>query len=124
MSSSRLTGQSIFSFHAYLVDKIQSDLDFASAFTESGGIELKVAIEEELFELIHADASEYNIGATAGYKSGNINLGTESAPIIVDKYNIIDVIGNAATVLDELKVDPTSRSLVLPHWATTLIKNF
>ena len=111
-----------FSFHAYLVDKIQSDLDFASAFTESGGIELKVAIEEELFELIHADASEYNIGATAGYKSGNINLGTEAAPLIVDKYNIIDVIGNAATVLDELKVDPTNRSLVLPHWATTLIK--
>src|SRR5665213_1224600 len=67
------------------VDSRQSDLDLADVFANDGSIQLRIAADADMLETIPAEVSAFNSGQDAGVDSGNINLGTSSTPVVLDK---------------------------------------
>lgn len=104
------------------VDKYQSDYDFINDWTTDASEQLKITIDTDVLGTVYSDAATGNFGATAGVKSGSINLGTSGAPVALDKTNILDYIVDMGTVLDEQNAPENGRYLVLPPWACGLIK--
>lgn len=104
------------------VDTRQSDLDLSDIFAEAGSIQLKIAADADMLGVIPTQAGSQNQGTTAGADSGNLNLGTVTTPLTLNKTNIIDWLTNLGQVLDEQSVPDEDRWVVLPPWAIKLIK--
>lgn len=111
-----------FAFSEYTVDKFQSDLSLMNMWAEDGGQQMKIAIDTDILAGVYSSAPAANSGATAGAKSGNINLGTHTTPVALTKTNILDFIVDCGTVLDEQNIPETNRWIVLPARACGLIK--
>jgi len=94
------------------VDSRQSDLDLADVFANDGSIQLRIAADADMLETIPAEVSAFNSGQDAGVDSGNINLGTSSTPVVLDKTNILDFIVLCGQVLDEQNVSDEGRWMV------------
>jgi len=110
------------------VDSRQSDLDLSDLFANEGSIQLKIAADAELLEVIPSQVAAENTGATAGNDSGNINIGSLTAPLLVGKeassgvQGVVDFVTLCGQVLDEQSVPDEGRWIVLPPWAINLIK--
>ena len=111
-----------FAFEIKDVDEVQSDINLLNAFSEDGSTQLKIAIDSQILGSIYSQAHAKNAGATAGRISGDINLGTAAAPVDLTSANILDLIVDFGTVLDEQNVPEAGRFIVLPAWACALIK--
>jgi hypothetical protein len=106
------------------IDLAQTNLKLSPAVMAHAVKTLQQYIETDLFEDVWQDASPLNQGAGAGAKSANINMGTTAAPLLVTKDNILDILCDAAQVMDEANV-PTDKGdlfVTLPPFATNLIK--
>lgn len=57
--------------------------------------------------------SYLNVGATAGAESASFNLGTDAAPLSIDKTNIVSLITKMSSVLDEANIPEEGRFLVI-----------
>jgi hypothetical protein len=104
------------------VDKVQSDIDLLNKWTGDAAQQLKIAIDADVLAGVAADANSYNYGATAGKISAAFNLGASGSPIQLTKDNVLDYIVDCGTVLDENDVPEEGRWLVLPAWASGMIK--
>lgn len=104
------------------VDKYQSDYDFINDWTRDASEQLKITIDTDVLGVMYSQAGTGNFGATAGVRSGSVNLGTSGSPVRLDKTNIVDYIVDMGTVLDEQDVPENGRFLILPPWACGLIK--
>lgn len=104
------------------IDKMQSDYDFVDDWTKSAAANMKVSIDTDVIAYVAANIAATNQGATAGVVSGSFNLGTALAPVVLTGANIIDMIVDLGTVLDESNTPENGRWLVLPAWAAGLIK--
>lgn len=113
---------SYFGFAVDDVEKVQSDLDYMNKWSEDASEGMKSSIDKKVFADIYADADAKNSGANAGKDSGDINLGTAVAPLVVTKDNIVDLIVDMGTVLDEQNIPESDRYIVLPPRYTALIK--
>jgi hypothetical protein len=71
---------------------------------------------------VYASAHASNKGATAGLKSGDINLGVAGTPLQFTNVNAIDIITSVRTVLCEQNIPESDCAIVLPYWATQRIK--
>jgi len=111
-----------FAFKLSKIDERQSDLKLMDDWANDGGEQMKIKVDTSILAAIPSDAAAANAGATAGRKSGDINLGTNAAPLVVNKTNVLDVIVDYATVLDEQSVPDSNRWLVLPPRICGLIK--
>lgn len=111
-----------FAFDVNDIDAYQADIKLMDEFSSDGGEQMKIAIDTDIMARHYADADAENAGATAGAKSGNINLGTATAPVVVTKDNVLDLIVDCATVLDEQNVPETGRWMILPMWMTGMLK--
>lgn len=100
----------------------QQDIDQMSLWAEDSSEQLKITLDTEVLAFLPANVAAENTGATAGLISGNVNLGTTAAALAIDKNNILDTILYMGQVLDEQNVPETGRFIVLPFWATTLLK--
>ncbi len=105
------------------VDAVQTDVKLMDMFTNDATEQMKIAIDAQILDGVKAAAAAANKGATAGVISGNVNLGTDTAPRAVPKANIIDLILDAGQVLDEQNVPESGRWLVIPSWMAAMIKN-
>lgn len=112
----------VFAFEANDVDKKQSDLDFVSKWGEDGSEQMQVEVDSDILASIPADAHAQNAGDSAGRKSGDINLGTSAAPLAATKANILDILVDFSTVLDEQNIPNSDRWVVLPPRICGLIK--
>jgi hypothetical protein len=110
------------SFKTNDVDKAQSHLDFWNKWTDDAASQLKISVDAHLLANTVLGAGALNIGNSAGRKSGNIELGAAGTPLDIDKSNVLDIIVDAGTVLDEQNVPEEDRWLVLPPWACGMIK--
>jgi hypothetical protein len=110
------------SFSADYVDKKQSHYNFVDDWTNDASSQMKISVDSGILADVYADAHSGNKGATAGVKSGTVDLGTTGAPIALTKANILDYIVDMGTVLDEQSVPEEGRWIVLPPWACGLIK--
>jgi hypothetical protein len=109
------------------VQNIQSDIELMNMWAQDAAEQMKITIDSQVLGSIYPDIAAANKGATAGRISGNINLGTTGSPVTLDKDGtsetaILDFILDMGQVLDEQNRPETGRFLVLPYWATTLLK--
>jgi hypothetical protein len=109
-------------FPANDVDKKQSNIEFVGKWSEDASTTLKQEVETDVFAAVYADAATYNKGATAGYKSRDINLGVSGTPLAITKDNVLEVLVDIGVCMDEYKVPEGERSIVIPAWMAGLIK--
>lgn len=111
-----------FAFEVNDVDAYQADIKLMDEFSNDGGEQMKIAIDTVLLAKHYADAAAANSGDDAGVKSGGINLGKAGAPALITKDNVLDLLVDCGTVLDEQNVPETGRWIVLPAWMTGMLK--
>lgn len=111
-----------FAFRAEDVIKVQSDLRLMENWSDDAGQNMKIAIDRVVLGASFADVVAENAGATAGAESASINLGATGAPVAVTKADVIDIIVDCGTILDEQNVPDTDRWIVLPAWMTGMLK--
>jgi len=104
------------------VQDIQADLELMNMWAGDASEQMKIRVDTEVLGSIVPDFAAENKGAAAGRISGNINLGATGSPLAVTKSNILDTILDMGQVLDEQNRPETGRFLVMPYWATTLLK--
>lgn len=111
-----------FNFICDAIDEYQSDMRLMNLFGEDAGYQMKIAIDTLVLADIYNDADTYNAGNSAGLKSRDIALGvTSTAPLTVTKANIIDVIVDVDTVLNEQNVPQEDRWFIIPPWMRGMI---
>lgn len=112
------------------VMEVQSDLNNMSMWSDDAAQQMKIVIDTEVLKDVLLNAAHaQNKGITAGKVSGDINLGATTTPLTVIGRNptageveIIDVILRLGQVLDEQNIPENGRWIVLPSWASTMIK--
>jgi len=104
------------------VQEVQSDIGQMNMWAQDASEQMKIAVDSQVLGGLAADVAAANKGATAGRISGNINLGVTGTPVTVSKTNIIDKILEMGQILDEQNRPETGRFLVIPYWATTMLK--
>jgi hypothetical protein len=112
------------------VMEVQSDLDQLSMWSDDASEQMKIQIDTEtLHNELFGGADAANKGATAGRKSGNVDLGVTTAPLAVTprapqagETEVIDVITRLGQVLDEQNIPETGRWMVIPAWMAAMIK--
>jgi len=62
-------------------------------WSDDGGQQMKIHIDEDINAYAYTEAAAENAGATAGAKSGALNLGVAGAPVAITKANIMDGVG-------------------------------
>jgi hypothetical protein len=94
------------------VDRFQSDLDYVDGWTQDASTQLKINIDRDILASIRTSAG--NTGTVFGTTGANA--------LVLTKNNVLDVIVDAMTVLDEKNVPEENRYVVLPPWAVGMIK--
>jgi len=100
----------------------QQDIDQMNLWAQDAAEQLKIKLDTRVLGSFVPDIALANRGATAGRLSGNIDLGATGSPITLTKTNVLDTILYLGQVLDEQNVSETGRWLIMPFWATTLLK--
>ncbi len=115
-----------FAFALDDVDAMQSDINLMDDWSEDASEQMKIAVDSDVITNIIADVAAANKGATAGFISGDIDLGATGSngddAVLIDKTTILDYIVDIGTVLDEQNVPETGRWLVMPAWMVATIK--
>ena len=111
-----------FAFEVNDIDKYQADIKLMDEFSNDGGEQMKIAIDTDILASHYADAAAENAGATAGVKSASYNMGAAGAPVEITKTNVLDVLVDCGSVLDEQNVPETGRWVVLPAWMSGMLK--
>jgi hypothetical protein len=83
---------------------------------------MKLVVDTGVLSTIPAQIPSVNKGAAAGKTSLSINLGAPTAPVVLTPSNVLNVIVDLGTVLDEQNIPETGRWLVLPPWVAGMIK--
>lgn len=100
----------------------QQDIDQMNLWAEDAAEQMKIKLDTRVLASIVPGIDAQNIGSTAGRISGNIDLGTTGSPLTITRSNILDTILYMGQVLDEQNAPETGRFLLLPYWATTMLK--
>lgn len=112
-------------YYAAEIDDVsahQQDIKVMDKWATDASEQMKIAIDTDVLADIFTDAHTANKGATAGRISGNINLGVAGTPLALDKDNVLDLIIDAGTVLDEQNIPESGRYMVIPAWMAGMIK--
>lgn len=111
------------------VMETQSDLNLMSMWSDDAAEQMKIVIDQAVLGgLLNGATATYNRGTTAGKISGAINLGATTTPLAATavaasgKVDILSVLLRLGQALDEQNIPETGRWVVLPTWASTLIK--
>ena len=111
---------------------VQSDMDLLGMWAEDASEAMKVTIDRELLTTVVLGGAKavQNRGNAAGRISQDIKLGVTGTPVLVTKADadpatekdVIDLIVDLGTVLDEQNVPETGRWLIIPAWLAGMIK--
>lgn len=104
------------------IDELQGDVKLMDAWMSDATEQHKQVIDRAILGSIYLDVAATNQGATAGADSAAFNLGATGAPVSLTKDNILDYVVDMMTVLEEAKIPLSDISLVMPPWATGLLK--
>jgi len=91
-------------------------------WAEDASEQLKIKLDTRVLGSIVPDIDPLNKGTAAGRITGGVNLGTTGSPLALTRANVLDTILHMGQVLDEQNAPETGRFLLLPFWATTLLK--
>ena len=112
------------------VMEVQADLNQLSMWADDASEQMKITIDTDVLAYMSTEMVAENSGAAAGRLSGNIDLGTNAAPVeIIDRVGkgfdgveVVDLITRMAQVLDEQNIPESNRWLVIPAWMAASIK--
>lgn len=104
------------------VAKKQADIDQMNIWAVDASEQMKIKLDRRVMATIPPDIDALNKGAAAGRLSQNINLGVTGTPLQLTTANVIATILNLGQVLDEANVPETGRWILMPYWATNLLK--
>lgn len=104
------------------VDQVQSDIALMDQWSKDASERMKIKIDQRVLTDMLTDVSALNKGQTAGAISGNIDLGVAGTPEAITKSNVIDLLINMGTVLDEANSPEQDRFVIIPAKMAGLIK--
>jgi len=105
------------------VEKKQADIKYVEDWTKDAGQQLGIRTDKLILSDVYADADSDNVGLTAGKESHSYNMGVTGTPRETTKVNILDIITDISTVLDEQDGIPDdNRWAVFPSAFCGLIK--
>lgn len=104
------------------VDKVQADINLMDTWSRDASEKMKIKIDQNVLAGMLTGIAATNKGATAGRISGDIDLGTTAAPLAMTKTNVIDLLVDMGTVLDEANAPEAGRFVVIPAKMAGLIK--
>jgi len=112
------------------VMEVQSDINLMGIWSDDAAQQMKIVIDTDVLLGIMGQCAAANRGATGGAITGNINLGVTGTPVPVvaqsptaGQATILQVILRLGQALDEQNIPEQGRWVVMPTWASTLIKN-
>ena len=111
-----------FNLHLDDVMKIQTDIDLMNQWSADASEQMKIVIDTDVLVHLVGQATARNRGTGAGKISQNINLGTAGTPDTITRTNVVDYLILMGQVLDEQNIPETGRWIVLPAWASSLLK--
>ena len=111
-----------FSFEVNDVDAYQADIKLMEGWSDDAGQQMKIAIDKDISAYAYTEAAAENAGATAGVESGSLNLGVAGTPVAITKTDILDVLVDCGTALDEQNVPDEGRYIMLPAWMNGMLK--
>jgi len=111
-----------FNFICDDIDKHQTDVALMDSWSRDAAQQMKITVDEEFLGDVFSDAGTGNYGASAGVKSGDINLGVSATPVIISKASVLDFLVDCGTVMDEQNLPEESRYAVIPPWFAAMIK--
>ena len=111
-----------FAFPIDDVQKKQADVNYLNAWSTDAAQRMKIVVDRDILANIFVGCNSYNKNASAGKESGLYNLGASTAPVGIDKTNVIEYIQMTAAVLSEQNVPESQRWIVIPGWMAFLIK--
>jgi hypothetical protein len=131
-------------FNTVLDDVVgtQVDINLMDLWAESASEKMKIAIDSEVLRGIAADIitsytaamggttnNSGNVGATAGRKSADINLGVTTSPVVLTDRNagagemeVVDFLTYMGLVLDEANIPESDRWVVAPPWMSRMLQ--
>lgn len=95
-------------YYAFKVDdilKAQSDIELINNSTTDASQNMKIKVERDVFASIYADVP-----------------GTNTITSQVTKANVLDIIVDLGTAMDEANIPEDGRKLILPPWICGMIK--
>jgi hypothetical protein len=108
---------------------VQSDLNALSIWSDDAAQQLKIKVDTDVLGGILGGMANKNKGTTAGQITSSINLGATTTPLAtvarspsVGQVEILDVILRLGQALDEQNIPEDGRWVVMPVWATALLK--
>lgn len=108
---------------------IQSDLNALSIWSDDAAQQLKIQVDTDVLGGILGGMDVKNKGTTAGKITSAINLGATTTPLATvarspsaGQVEILDVILRLGQALDEQNIPEDGRWVVIPSWATQLLK--
>ena len=104
------------------VDKVQSDVKLMDMWSKDASEQMKIKIDQRVLTDLLPDIVATNKGATAGRITAAYNLGTTGVPRAVTKTDVLDMIVDIGSVLDEANAPEANRFLVIPARLAGLIK--
>lgn len=111
------------------VMEVQADLDQLSMWADDASEQMKIKIDTETLVYVLNSMAAENQGVAAGKISGDVNLGATTTPLGLvaggaqaGQTEVIDLITRLGQVLDEQNIPENGRWLVIPAWATAMIK--
>lgn len=104
------------------VDKVQADINLMDTWSRDASEKMKIKIDQNVLAGMLTGIAATNKGATAGRISADIDLGTTAAPLAMTKTNVIDLLVDMGTVLDEANAPEAGRFIVIPAKMAGLIK--
>jgi len=103
------------------VEKLQADIPYVEKWTDDAGEQLAISIDTNILANVYASANSSNSGTTAGAVSSAYDMGVTTDPVLVDSTNILDVLVDMNSVLQEQNIPQTQRWVVLPALVTGMI---
>jgi hypothetical protein len=114
------------------VMEIQSDINLMGIWSDDASQQMKIVIDADVLLGLLGQAHAKNRGLTAGLITGNINLGVTGTPLptiavvpptpVAGQVTILQVILRLGQALDEQNIPEQGRWIVMPTWASNMIK--
>ncbi|HQT19224.1 MAG TPA: hypothetical protein PLE48_14495 [Thiobacillus sp.] len=110
-----------FAFQVNDVLAFQSQPNLIDMFSENAAEQMRTTVDSTCWYNTFSGADAANKGATAGVKSGSYDLGTDLAPVTLTTTNVLALILQMASVLDEQNIPESDRWLALDPYTRSLL---
>ena len=104
------------------VERMQADIPYVEHWTDDAGQQMAISIDTNILANVYADAHASNKGLTAGLESSSYSMGVTGTPFLASQDNILELIVDMGSVLDEQNIPGQQRWLVLPPIFCGMIK--